>query len=54
MALDLDLALATAMPMALVSAKGAAVDLTSDRGLDAAASSAAATAADEVASGAET
>ncbi len=49
-ALDLDLASATAMPMALVSAKGAAVDLTSDRGLDAAASSAAATAADEVAS----
>lgn len=45
-ALDLDLASATAMPMALVSASGAAVDLTSDMGLDAAA----ATAADEVAS----
>lgn len=52
MATALDITSATAMPMALVSAKGAAVDLTSDRGLDAAASSAAATAADAVASGA--
>lgn len=46
MATALDLASATAMPMALVSAKGAAVDLTSDRGLDAAAATAADAAAE--------
>lgn len=51
--MDTALDLASAMPMALVSARDAAVVLTSDRGLDAAAATAAdAAASDAVASGA--